>query len=253
MAALAVRSGLHNTLSGTDSILNQMIQIVRSTALAEMASGIAHELNQPLGAIATFAQAGQRMLDRPQPMLARALDVFQQINQEALNAGEGLRRIRRLFDQDEAAKTPCQMSELIAELQPVLEWLAARAQGRLEVESTQSEPRVECDRARIQLVLFALVQNAFEASGVAGPSEVRIKVTSDRYGVETSIFDSGPGVAPDADPKLFRPFFTTKRRGTGLGLASSRAIIEAHQGTIGFENMRAGGCRFWFRLPVSSA
>jgi two-component system sensor kinase FixL len=230
-----------------------MIEIVRSTALAEMASGIAHELNQPLGAIATFAQAGQRMLDRPVPMVDQALDVFRQINQEALTAGEGLRRIRRLFDQDEAAKNPSQMSDLILELQPVFQWLAARARGNLNVESTQSEPAVDCDRARIQLVLFTLVQNAFEAAVDRGPPEVRITITSDRYGVETSIFDSGPGVPPDADPKLFKPFFTTKRRGTGLGLASSRAIVEAHEGTIGFENMRMGGCRFWFRLPVSSA
>jgi C4-dicarboxylate-specific signal transduction histidine kinase len=64
---------------------------------------------------------------------------------------------------------------------------------------------------------------------------------------------SEPTIGPDADPKLFKPFFTTKRRGTGLGLASSRAIIEAHEGTIGFENLRLGGARFWFRLPVVSA
>lgn len=233
--------------------MNQMIEIVRSTALAEMASGIAHELNQPLGAIATFAQAGQRMLDRPEPMVHRALDVFRQINQEALNAGDGLRRIRRLFDHDQASKRPCQVSELIGELQPALEWLAERTRGQLSVESTQSEPAVECDRARIQLVLFALAQNAFEAAADSGPPKVRITVTSDRYAVETSIFDSGPGVAPEADPKLFRPFFTTKHRGTGLGLASSRAIVEAHEGSIGFENMSVGGCRFWFKLPVSSA
>jgi two-component system sensor kinase FixL len=243
---------MYKAPSGADTILSQMIEIVRSTALAEMASGIAHEINQPLGAIATFAQAGQRMLDRPQPMVDRAIDVFRQINQEALHAGEGLRRIRRLFDQDQAQRNPCQISELIGELHPVFEWLAARVQGTLKVESAQSEPNVECDRPGIQLVLFALVQNAFEAATDSRPPEVRITVTGDRYGVETSIFDSGPGVAPDADPKLFRPFFTTKRRGTGLGLASSRAIVEAHEGTIGFENMRVGGARFWFRLPVAT-
>ena len=76
--------------AGPDGILNQVIDIARSAALGEMASGIAHELNQPLGAIATFSQAGIRMLDRPEPMVARALDVLKQINSEALNAGEGI-------------------------------------------------------------------------------------------------------------------------------------------------------------------
>jgi two-component system sensor kinase FixL len=250
---MGVARELHKASSGADSILSQMIEIVRSTALAEMASGIAHELNQPLAAAATFAQAGQRMLNRPEPMVAQALDVFRQINQEALNAGEGLRRIRRLFEQDQAATKPCQMSILIDELQPVFEWLAARTHGTLRVEATLSEPAVECDRTRIQLVLFALVQNAFEASIVNGPPEVRISVTNDRYSVETNIFDSGPGVPRDADSQIFRPFFTTKRRGTGLGLASSRAIVEAHEGTIGFENLSVSGCRFWFRLPVAGA
>ncbi len=108
--------------------------------------------------------------------------------------------------------------------------------------------------ARIQLVLgLRWSQNAFDADTDAETPMVRITVTSDRYGVETSIFDSGPGVAAELDAKLFKPFFTTKARGTGLGLASCRAIVEAHDGSIAFENLRPGGCRFWFRLPASSA
>jgi C4-dicarboxylate-specific signal transduction histidine kinase len=87
--------------SGSDSdlILEQLMEFARVSALAEMASGVAHELNQPLGAIATFAQAGERMLNRPDPMVSPALDVFRQINQAALGAGEGIQRIRRLFEQ----------------------------------------------------------------------------------------------------------------------------------------------------------
>src|SRR5271154_2878193 len=84
---------------GSDLILKQLLEIARSSALAEMASGVAHELNQPLGAIATFSQAGERMLNRPEPLVDRALEVFRQINLEALGAGEGINRIRRLFDQ----------------------------------------------------------------------------------------------------------------------------------------------------------
>ena len=101
---------------GSDLILKQLMEIARASALAEMASGVAHELNQPLGAIATFSQAGQRMLDRPEPMVARALDVFRQINLEALAAGEGIQRIRRLFGQELPKRCRCQLPELIAEV-----------------------------------------------------------------------------------------------------------------------------------------
>jgi signal transduction histidine kinase len=228
------------------------MEIARSAALAEMASGIAHELNQPLGAIATFSQAGMRMLDRPEPMVARALDVFRQINNEALNAGEGIRRIRRLFDQEDIVRSRCSMDELIDELQPALELLSKRCNGELAFAPAQESPYLSVDRAKIQHVLFSLVQNAFEAaSGTSSPPLVRIVLSSDRYGVETSIVDSGPGVPAESQPRLFKPFYTTKSGGTGLGLASSHSILEAHQGSIGFENLPGGGCRFWFRLPAA--
>jgi C4-dicarboxylate-specific signal transduction histidine kinase len=237
---------------GPDDILNQVIDIARSAALGEMASGIAHELNQPLGAIATFSQAGMRMLERPEPMVARALDVFKQINNEALSAGEGIRRIRRLFDQEDIVRTRCRMEELIIELRPALDLLSKRCNGRFEVTPAPTSPELSVDRAKIQHVLFSLVQNGFEAaSGGSPPPLVLISVNSDRYGVETSIVDSGSGVPAESRQRLFRPFYTTKSRGTGLGLASSHSILEAHEGSIGFENLTGGGCRFWFRLPVA--
>ena len=252
MARGAARQTLNTPVAGelgSEDILDQMLEITRNIALGEMASGIAHELNQPLGAIATYAQAGVRMLERSEPMTGRAADVFKQISQEALNAGEGIRRIRRLFDQDGDRRERCRMSELLSELMPVLKLVSRRHAGRIEVQSGADLPEIEVARAKIQHVVFALVQNAFEASPEGG--SVLIQVSSDRYGCETSVIDSGGGIHLDAQKSLFRPFFTTKPRGTGLGLASSRAIIEAHQGTIGFENQSGGGCRFWFRLPIA--
>ncbi len=226
------------------------MQLSRIAALAEMASGIAHELNQPLGAIATFSQAGDRLLNRSEPMVSRARDVFQQINSEALNAGEGIRRIRRLFDHAEPKRTRCQMRDLVGELVPALQTLARAADISLQVEVQSPLPEVSVDRLRIQLVLFSLVQNALEASRNNQGSHVLIAVRADRYAVETSITDSGAGVQSDVSDKVFRPFFTTKVGGTGLGLASSRASIEAHEGTIGFDKATPSGSRFWFRLPI---
>src|SRR5450631_4063563 len=111
------------------------MELARASALAEMASGVAHELNQPLGAIATFSQAGERMLNRPDPMVNRALDVFRQINLAALGAGEGIQRIRRLFEQELPKRTRCQLPELIAELRPILDILALRSQGSVRVDA----------------------------------------------------------------------------------------------------------------------
>ncbi len=238
--------------AGSKLILNQLMEIARISALAEMASGIAHELNQPLGAIATFAQAGERMLNRPEPLVNGASDVFRQINQEALSAGDGIRRIRRLFDQEESTRTRCQMRDIVEELMPVLEMLAAGVHGQLEYDAADDLPPVLVDRLRIQHVLFALVQNAFDASAACtGTPSVKLTIGGDRYAVETSVIDWGQGISPEVQNQLFRPFFTTKAQGTGLGLASSRAIIEAHEGKIAFESSPSGGSRFSFRLPAA--
>jgi len=237
-----------------DLILEQLMEIARGSALAEMASGIAHELNQPLGAIATFSQAGERMLNRPDPMVDRALDVFRQINHAALGAGEGIKRIRRLFEQESPKRARCQLPDLIAELRPVLDILVQRAKGSVQVDAPSYVPDLLVDRLRIQHVLYALAQNAVDAGAQVSLSpSIRIDVSADRYCVETGVTDSGPGVPAELRTQLFRPFFTTKPRGTGLGLASSRAIIELHEGTIGFDNLPAGGSRFWFRLPLAES
>lgn len=240
-----------NAATEAQVLIEQLMTIARVSALEEMASGIAHELNQPLGAIATFSQAGERMLSRPQPMTSAALEVLQHINREAMNAGEGIRRIRRLFNRTGTKRPPCSMRDLVAELKPVLDLLAARFNSTLIVKCEDNLPTVAVDRLRIQHVLLTLVQNALEAPKLPGTSNtVRIDLTSDRYSVETSVTDRGLGIEEQQKPQIFRPFFTTKGDGTGLGLASSRAIIESHEGTIGFEDAEGGGTRFWFRLPA---
>lgn len=240
--------------SGSTALLSQLVEISRIAALNELASGIAHELNQPLGAIATFAQAGERMLNREIPLVSQTLDVLRQINDAAINAGEGIRRIRRLFDQESTIRSRCDIAELVEELRPVLELFAQRVSGDLSIDVASGLPAVNLDRLRIQHVLAALVQNACDA-GAQGPSTPRIAVaaSNDRYMVEITISDSGTGVSAGVQGQMFRPFVTTKAHGTGLGLASSKAIMDAHEGTIGFENLSTGGSRFWIRLPVASS
>jgi C4-dicarboxylate-specific signal transduction histidine kinase len=237
-----------------DAFLSRLSAAVRSVVLAEMASGMAHELNQPLAAIATFSHAGERMLNRSEPMVEQALDVFRQIGQEALGAGTRLRKIRNLFELDRSRHTRCQVADLIAEMLPMLVTAAEQHGVCLKFEVEDTYPDVQVDRLRIQGVLLALVQNAIEASSVnAGERVIRIDMVAERHAVETGIIDSGAGIPEEHADQLFRPFFTTKAHGTGLGLAASRATIEAHEGTMGFANLAGGGTRFWFRLPIAVA
>ncbi|MFL6549043.1 MAG: sensor histidine kinase [Povalibacter sp.] len=234
-------------------LLEQLMHVARSSALEEMASGIAHELNQPIGAIATFAQAAERMLSRNPPMVNEALDVLRHITNEALGAGQGIHRIRKLFNDRDVAREACSIADVLDELLPVIKLLAARSGVELEVEIQNELPAVSIDRLRIQHVLFTLLQNALETTRRhdAAPS-ILIAVTADRYEVRTRVEDRGAGLTPETRDQLFRPFYTTKRHGTGLGLASSRAIIEAHQGSIGVQDVDGGGACFWFTLPAAA-
>jgi two-component system sensor kinase FixL len=238
----------------TALLLERLLQIARLSALEEMASGMAHELNQPIGAITTFAQAGQRMLNRPEPMVQQTAEVLQHISHEALNAGQGIRRIRGLFNGQPHGQVACQIADVIDELMPIFDLLARPWGAKLSLSIQPDLPHVSIDRLRIQHVLFTLVQNAVEAPTRAGEQpEIRIDVSGDRYGVRIAVADRGAGVPEQVRDQLFHPFFTTKAHGTGLGLASSRAIAEAHQGSIGFENVQGGGACFTLRLPAATS
>jgi two-component system sensor kinase FixL len=246
--------GAESAVDQTARLIGQLMQIARMSALEEMASGVAHELNQPIGAIATFSQTAERMLDRPEPMVAEVREILKHITGEALKAGSGIHRIRTLFQAAEAVRTTSQMGDVIRELEPVLRLVTDRAGSQLHIQIQPDLPAVSIDRLRIQHVVFSLVQNALEAAHAVGHDHptVTIDVTGDRYAVTTAVSDSGAGVPAEIRDRLFHPFFTTKARGTGLGLASSRAIVEAHEGAIGLEDGAANGARFWFRLPADS-
>jgi two-component system sensor kinase FixL len=168
-----------------------------------------------------------------------------------VGASDGIRHIRRLFNRDDLQRQPCSMPDLIRELVPILDLLAVRSAGRLSVTLADRVPLVSVDKLRIQHVLFTLVQNAFEATGGKLNPEVELALSGDRYGIRVSVRDNGEGITREQHQQIFHPFFTTKPNGTGLGLASTRGIVEAHQGTIGFEPGDPAGACFWFKLPAA--
>ena len=245
--------------SGTDlapanaqRAVDRMSEFAHAAELAELAGGFAHRLNQPLGAIAAFAQAGSRILSQPRPSIEQANGILREISRLALDAGADIRRIRSLYLQDPPAAERCRIVDLVAGIEPSLAQMAACRRGAVACAFETPLPDVSADPARIQYVLLSLVRNAFDAVDPACTSPlVHLCAHRDRDGIVVDVIDSGPERPEARDQELFQPFLVTKVRGMGLNLAASRSIVEAHRGTIGFERLPTGANRFWFRLPTA--
>jgi two-component system, LuxR family, sensor kinase FixL len=254
--SLVITGTLHDiterTLAAEEARQGQerLTHVARLSTMGEMATGLAHEINQPLTAIATYAQAGLRMLAAgADPATLR--DALTQITAQALRAGEVIRRLRT-FVKNRAARTePLDLNRLIEDLRLLAEPDARVNDMRLTFELAPAVPPVAADPVQIQQVLLNLIRNAIDAT-LEAPGAPREIVVSTRLGgdeVEVAVIDRAGGVAPAATDHLFNPFFTTKATGTGLGLAISRSIIRAHRGKLGHRPTPGGGATFYFTLP----
>ena len=232
----------------------RITQVSRLATLGEMASGIAHELNQPLAAIANFAQAGTRLLALPQPDLQDISEALRQIAEQALRAGDIVHRFRSLARHRSLTLEAGDLNEAIREIEP-LTHADARASGvRLSLELAAGLPPVALDRIQMQQVLLNLLRNSIDAlqSAPMGQREVTIRTAAQLDGhVELSVADNGPGVPEKIRERLFMPFATTKEHGTGLGLVISRTIVEAHRGRLDYHSNRPHGARFIITLPLA--
>jgi two-component system sensor kinase FixL len=226
--------------------------------MGEMAAGISHELNQPLAAIANYAQACVRMLRMPAADIPEVSGALEQISGQALRAGEIIRRIRSLVRNEDVRRERQDINDLIREVHALLATDARVHDGRLALDLVDPLPPVTVDGVQIQQVLMNLVHNAFEAQGNDRNAqhdgttfEVRIATRpTDTGDVEVSVSDLGPGLPGDVEQKIFEPFFTTKATGTGLGLAISRSIIKAHDARLGYRANQPRGACFYFVLPA---
>jgi two-component system sensor kinase FixL len=234
--------------------LERMNSVARLATMGEMAAGISHELNQPLAAIANYAQACVRFLRQPTHDLPEIAGALEQIASQALRAGEIIRRIRSLVRNEDVRRETQDVNELIREVHGLLASDARVHDGKLALDLTSPLPNVTVDGVQIQQVLMNLVHNAFEAQSPehdGAPFEVRIATRcTDSGDVEVSVSDLGPGLAGEAEQKIFEPFFTTKASGTGLGLAISRSIIKAHDARLGYRANQPRGACFYFILPA---
>jgi C4-dicarboxylate-specific signal transduction histidine kinase len=224
-------------------------QSLRLAAAGEMAGAIAHEVNQPLTALTNYGRAGQLLIESGRA--AEAAGVIERMLAEAHRAGEVVRRLRDFFRGGTTRLEEVSVEELLAAARAIGANLKAAADFSLEVEGESGLPDVLVDRLQIELVLRNLMANAVEAAASQPGAQVAVSARRhDAQHLRIVISDNGPGVPPGAGARVFEPFVSGKPTGMGLGLAVSRAIAEAHGGTLDVRASSHG--EFHLVLPVST-
>lgn len=229
----------------------RLTHVARLSTMGELATGLAHEINQPLTAITLYAQAAERLVAQATPDIAEIVTALQQISAQALRAGEVIKRLRALVRNRQTQEELLDLNAVVQELAVLVE-SDARSNGvRLVIELAPQLPRVVGDAVQLQQVMLNLVRNAIEAVQ-SGASEhlVVLRTAPCPAGVEMSVSDLGPGVDPAIQERLFQAFETTKPEGTGLGLAISRSIVENHGGQLAWRDHQPHGACFYFQLPA---
>ena len=210
-----------------------LFRTTRTTSMAEMAASIAHELNQPLTALATDASACKRWLSSEPANLVKASAAAERIVSESTRAGAVLRRIRSLFSKSDYVREMTDLNKLIVDLAHMLRDDAIGRGVSIKLSLDETIPMLRLDPVQIQQVLLNLIVNGMESmAAVDGPKELEIASELSGDEIAVAVSDSGSGFSDRDRERLFEPFFTTKPEGTGMGLAICRSIIEAHDGRI---------------------
>jgi two-component system sensor kinase FixL len=229
---------------------SELVHVSRLTAMGEMASTLAHELNQPLSAIANYMKGSRRLLEGESDDRATMLrDALDRAAEQALRAGQIIRRLRDFVARGESERRVESVKKLIEEAS-ALALVGAKDQGvRVRFMFDPTVDLVLADKVQIQQVLLNLIRNAIEAMAGAPKRELTVSAESAADNMVTMrVADTGPGIAPEMASQLFQPFVTTKQHGMGVGLSISRTIVEAHGGQIGMEPNTGGGTVFRFTL-----
>lgn len=225
----------------------------RVNAMGELASGIAHELTQPLTAILSQSQAGQRIAARPELDRNAILAAFDATARNAKRAGDILGKLRSWVTK---AQPVVEIVDLVSVIRDVIHLTAADAEAvgaKVLFEGPTRARLVRADRIQLEQVLFNLVRNALEAArGMPHPAQITIRLATEGGVASVRVRDNGPGFSPEVHARLFEPFFTTKREGMGLGLALCTTLVERFGGTISAANIETGGAELLVQLPLAS-
>ncbi len=239
-----------------EALHNQQVKLThaaRLTTLGEMATGLAHELNQPLAAMSAFAEGALMRIDRGKLDRTETMSVLSRIAEDAQRAGDIIRRLRHLVQRHEGQRQPVDVNDLASEIYKFVEAEVKQENISVQLKLGENLPKVEADSIEIQQVLLNLIRNACDALAESDASDRRIMISSyvrDPGRVEVVVEDSGPGITPNMAEQVFEPFYTSKADGLGIGLGICQSIIESHRGKIWLEDSSIGGAGIHIDLPA---
>jgi PAS domain S-box-containing protein len=238
-------------------VQSEFARAARISTLGELTASIAHEVNQPLTAIATNSETSLRWLDRPEPNVAKARELTQRIVEETRRAAAVIKRVRAMASGRVAQITTLSLHDDV--INDAVAFLSSEIRGTnvsISLDLLPTLPKVRGDRVQLQQVVVNLVINAAQAMANADAARRVISIQTmliDERTIGCAVEDSGPGIDPQHFNRLFDSFYTTKDSGMGLGLPVSRSIIEAHRGELRADNNSSlGGARFSFTLPIDA-
>lgn len=236
--------------------LEQLAHVARLGVMGEMATGLAHELNQPLGAIINYAEACSRLVRQGTVQPDMLAEHMEQVSQQARRAGEVIRHMRDFVRRRETAHSAVDPVELVHEILGVMRVELSDHAIEIEVSASDVLPMLSCDPIQIQQVLINLLRNAVDALTQAPPDRPHIDIVIEPgHGgtLRIVVRDNGPGFPSDMARKLFSPFFSTKDGGMGMGLSISQSIVEAHHGRLSASCPAEGGAVFTIELPAQES
>lgn len=231
-----------------------LVHASRLAVLSEFTASLAHEINQPLAAILSNAEAGEMLLGSASPPLDEIRRILVDIRQDDLRASDVIRKLRALFRRDALERQSIKIRQVVDDVVTLLRSESQRRGVEVVVNSISEDSLVLGDPIHLQQILLNLMANAMEAMvEIKGHRRLTISIHEQGESVVVSVADSGPGIPADVMPKLFERFFSTKPDGMGMGLAITRSLVEEHGGRLWAENQAGGGAKFCFRLPLMSA
>ena len=250
---LAANEGRREAQARESRMREELAHMSRVATAGELATSLAHEVNQPLAAIVANASAARHLLQRDDATHVELAEILGDIARQGERASEVIRRMREFLRKRESERKPVSIEEIVRSTLPLVRRELDEQNVQLNLEIEPDLPQVLADAVQLQQVLVNLIKNACEAmAGASGLHRIVISASQLSGRVQVQIRDNGPGLAPGVERRLFEPYVTTKTGGMGLGLAICRTIVEAHGGRLSASPAQTAGVVFRFDLPTQA-